>query len=367
MRLPGRGTPARFFCREHLHYTDQNETIYCTDGYRLHVRLCEKERTRSNDSAITGSMKKLRDILGDCPAVQCIEAALVEGRLFHAYLLLGSDEGAKLDLVRALAKTVNCQTEHSPGEYCDACSVCRQITAGNSPYLRIFEQLNASERPDTINKDVVRDFIAYASLKAQTAHLKVSVLRGADNFTDTAGDRVLKTIEEPIAGNVFFLLSRNSRRVLPTIRSRVQMMKVEREGGTTSTILESRSASVEDIRLEALLEFARANIGLPETVSRLLKIGSPGDSRANAMGGLQALTRFMEGVLRARGKVSPAADMSLATEPELARVNFVLTPGRVWPFLNRLGERLQHVEQNVNPELVLTNALLELRRMTTDE
>lgn len=326
------------------------------------------EILRSDDGTTTGSMKRLGSILGGCPAVQCLEAALIKGRLFHAYLLLGSDEGAKLDLVRALAKTANCQTEHSPGEYCDTCSVCRQITAGNSPYLRIFERLDVSERPDVIDKDVVHDFIAYASLKTQAGHLRISVLRGADNFTDTAGDRVLKTIEEPIAGNVFFLLSHNSRRVLPTIRSRVQMMKVERAGGgAASMILESRSVSVEDIRLEALLEFAKANVGLSETVSRLLRTGSPGDPRANAMGGLQSLTRFMEGVLRARGKVPPAADMSLATEPELARVNFVLTPGRVWPFLNRLGERIKHVEQNVNPELVLTNALLELRRMTTNE
>jgi hypothetical protein len=35
--------------------------------------------------------------------------------------------------------------------------------------------------------------------------------------------------------------------------------------------------------------------------------------------------------------------------------------------LDRLGDRFKHVEQNVNPELVLTNALLQLRRMITHE
>ena len=48
-------------------------------------------------------------------------------------------------------------------------------------------------------------------------------------------------------------------------------------------------------------------------------------------------------------------------------MNFVMDESRVGGFLDHLGERLKHIEQNVNPELVLTNALLELRRMTTHE
>ncbi len=306
-------------------------------------------------------VKRLADILGDCPATRCFEAALISGRLAHAYLLVGSDEGAKLDLARALAKSANCQGEHGPGEYCDSCSSCRRIDAGNSVNMRVFGDSAA------LDKDTVDAFISYASIKAQTGCLKVSVFVGADFFTDVAADRVLKTIEEPVAGNVFLFFSQNSRRILPTVRSRVQMMKVERDSRRPVVAEVAPTMPAEDARIEALLEFARANVSLSETVTRLLKMNASNGFRDNAMAGLQAMALFMNGVLRARGKVSPPTGLSLTTEPELARVNFVLDESLVWPFLDRLGERLKHVEQNVNPELVLTNALLELRRITTHE
>ena len=144
-------------------------------------------------------------------------------------------------------------------------------------------------------------------------------------------------------------------------------MKVERSTQVISDLQDAVFVTGEDARLEVLLEFAKANVSLSETVGRLLRMSSQNSLRDNATAGLQTIALFMNSVLRARGKAPPAASISLSTEPELARVNFVLDESRVGLFLDHLGERLKHIEQNVNPELVLTNALLELRRMTTHE
>jgi len=307
------------------------------------------------------SAKRISDAVGDCPATRCLEAALVSHRLAHAYLLVGRDEDAKLALAAALAKAGNCRSDHGPGEFCDSCPSCRQVDAGGSANIGIFGD-SGLLKVDTVDK-----FISYASIKTASGCLKVSVFRGADFFTDVAADRVLKTIEEPVPGNVFLLLSQNSRRVLPTIRSRVQIMKVERRTQVAVDLQDAAFATGEDACLEVLLEFAKANVSLSETVGRLLRMDSQNSLRDNATAGLQAIALFMNSVLRARGKVSPLAGISLSTEPELARVNFVLDESRVGLFLDHLGERLKHIEQNVNPELVLTNALLELRRMTTHE
>jgi hypothetical protein len=307
------------------------------------------------------SAKRMSDAVGDCPATRCLEAALVSNRLAHAYLLVGRDEGAKLALAAALAKAGNCRGNHGPGEFCDTCPSCRQVDAGGSANIRIFGDSGV------LKIETVDQFISYASVKTATGCLKVSVVRGVDFFTDVAADRVLKTIEEPVSGNVFLLLSQNSRRILPTIRSRVQIMKVERSTQEAADLQDATSATGEDACLEVLLEFAKANVSLSETVGRLLRMGSQNSLRDNATAGLQTIALFMNSVLRARGKVPPLAGISLTTEPELARVNFVLDESRVGLFLDHLGERLKHIEQNVNPELVLTNALLELRRMTTHE
>jgi len=154
--------------------------------------------------------------------------------------------------------------------------------------------------------------------------------------------------------------------VLPTIRSRVQVVKVQ-----TEVAADAGQAGVqaqgEDAALSILLNYAKANLSLGDASSRLLRMNTTASQRENAMEALRSVAVFMEGVLRARGKLPPLAHVSLDIEPELARVNFVLDESRVIPFLDHLGDRLQHVEQNVNPELVVTNALLELRRMTTDE
>jgi len=307
------------------------------------------------------SSERLSGTSGERQAARFLEAAIAAHRLAHAYLLVGKDENAKLALASALAKAANCQGDHLPGKFCGTCPSCRQIDAASSPYMRIFGESGV------LNVETVDQFITYASLKTASGHLKVSVFRGVDFFTDVAADRVLKTIEEPVPGNVFLLLSQNSRRVLPTIRSRVQVIKVEQGTEENADSKETAPALVDDTRLGILLEFAGANLSLSDTVTRLLRIKIQNGPRDNAIAGLQAISIFMDSVLRARGKVPPLAEIPLAIEPDLARVNFVLDESRISHFLDRLGERFKHIEQNVNPELVLTNALLQLRRMISHE
>lgn len=304
----------------------------------------------------------LVDKTGDSSqAVRFFESAVALHRLAHAYLLVGKDEGAKMALAMGLAKAGNCQGDHVPGKSCGTCLSCREIDAARSPNIRIFGESGG------LNIDTVDQFISYASLKTAAGHLKVSIFRGVDFFTDVAADRVLRTIEEPVPGNIFLLFSQNSRRVLPTIRSRVQIIKVEQRGEEGADNGGEASVLGEDSRLESLLGFTRAELSLSDTVSRLLRSKGQNAPREGAMAGLQAITLFMDSVLRARGKVPPLAGVPLAIEPDLARVNFVVDESQISHFLDRLGERFKHVEQNVNPELVLTNALLQLRRMITHE
>jgi len=177
-----------------------------------------------HDGGTRVSAKRIEDAVGPCAATRCFEAALASGKLSHAYLLVGRNDAVKLTLATALAKAGNCTGDHVPGEYCDSCASCRQIQAGGSPNMRVFGDVAK------LDTDTVDQFIAYASIKTAPGSLRVSVFRGVDFFTDVAADRVLKTIEEPVAGNVFLLLSQNSRRVLPTIRSRVQVVKVQNRG-----------------------------------------------------------------------------------------------------------------------------------------
>lgn len=303
------------------------------------------------------SMQTLHGAIGEIPAVRCLEAAFSSGRLFHAYLLVGRNEGVKLALAGALAKAGNCRETHTPGTFCSTCDSCRHVDAGGSAALRIFGE------PGVLDKDAIDRFIACSSIKAPSGGLRVSVFRGADYFTDVAGDRVLKTIEEPLPGNLILLLARNSRRVLPTIRSRVQVLKID---VLTSTTKGNASVPNEcDEQIGVLLEFSRENVHLGDAVVKLLHTKQQLSARDNAASSLQAMNLFLNAVVRARAKVAPPEGISTAIEPDLARMNFVLNEARICGLLVALSDHMKHLEQNVNPELVLTTALLELRRLNS--
>ena len=57
------------------------------------------------------------------------------GRLAHAYLLVGPQDSGKTQTALALAQLVNCE---APGtKPCGECSPCRKITSGNHPDVHV--------------------------------------------------------------------------------------------------------------------------------------------------------------------------------------------------------------------------------------
>jgi DNA polymerase-3 subunit delta' len=140
-------------------------------------------------------------------------------RLHHALLFVGRQGIGKLSLAKNLAKALLCQHMDHQGP-CGKCQSCLLYDAGNhADYHEL-----VSEKQ--LGVDSVRKAIAILSSKAHLSHNKVLVLPNAHGMTEAASNALLKTLEEPTANTYLLLLTPYPSRLLPTILSRCEKVKV---------------------------------------------------------------------------------------------------------------------------------------------
>ncbi|NOY94422.1 MAG: hypothetical protein GXP55_24870 [Deltaproteobacteria bacterium] len=149
--------------------------------------------------------------------VRVIERAIETGRLASAYLFEGKGGVGKERLALATARAVL-------GE-----AAWPRVEAGMHPDVRIFRPRDEGSR--NLPVDLVREEILpvtnFAPFEAKSAFL---IFPEADvSFPQAhseAANALLKTLEEPRPGVHFILLSERPERLLPTIRSRTQSLRL---------------------------------------------------------------------------------------------------------------------------------------------
>jgi DNA polymerase-3 subunit delta' len=122
---------------------------------------------------------------------------------------------------------------HAPqdAEPCGRCDACRLIEAGTHPDLAsVYRQLRRIEKKDAVAKDLSVDVIRQyllgpASLKPAMGHGRVFVVEEAELMNAAAQNSLLKTLEEPFGRTLIVLLSDAPESLLPTIRSRTQVVR----------------------------------------------------------------------------------------------------------------------------------------------
>lgn len=141
-----------------------------------------------------------------------------QGRLGHAYLFEGPRGTGKKDMARWIARSIFCE-QPVAGKACGNCRNCRRMAAGDLPDLMEVE-------PDgqSIKVDQVRDLKAEFSKSAVEGSKKVYILDEAEKMTVSAANSLLTFLEEPGTGTYLFLLTTVKENILPTIRSRCQII-----------------------------------------------------------------------------------------------------------------------------------------------
>ncbi|MBI5466282.1 MAG: DNA polymerase III subunit delta' [Candidatus Kerfeldbacteria bacterium] len=156
-------------------------------------------------------------LIGHQAAYRLLADLFDRGTPSHAYLLAGPRSVGKTTVVRQLLKYLLCLKSKSKEHPGDACQACRQIEAGTHPDVW---WLKRAEGKQDITIDQIRQLKGFTNLGSLAGGLRVVVMEAAEDLNPEAANALLKVLEEPLGRTVFFLISHQPSRLLPTVRSR---------------------------------------------------------------------------------------------------------------------------------------------------
>ncbi|CAH0990129.1 DNA polymerase III subunit delta' [Sinobacterium norvegicum] len=144
------------------------------------------------------------------------------GILPHALLITGSAGLGKLSLAKALGIYLQC---HQPvdKQACGSCKSCLLHQVGTHPDYKV---LTLEEGSRQIKIDAVRQVSDFVLKKSQQGGYKIVIIDPAVAMNENASNALLKSLEEPGESTVIILLGVSSQQVLPTIRSRCQLLQI---------------------------------------------------------------------------------------------------------------------------------------------
>lgn len=203
---------------------------------------------------------QFKDIQGHEDIKARLIGTVRENRVSHAQLFFGPEGNGGLALAIAYAQYLNC-TNRTEEDSCGECGNCRKYQKYIHPDLHFSYPFFAKHREDTaatyiqtwrealqknpylsmedwrahsevenkqanINIAEAHDIIKKLSLKAFEAEYKVLIM-WLPEYLDKQGNALLKLIEEPPEKTLFLLVSENMDRILTTILSRTQLVKIQ--------------------------------------------------------------------------------------------------------------------------------------------
>jgi len=158
------------------------------------------------------------DVIGHSWAVDFLKQSLANGRVAHAYLLLGPAHIGKESLALELAKALNCLAEEKERP-CGRCLACHKIAHSTHPDVRIVEPEDGSLKIEQI-RQLQREIV----LTRHEGRYRVAILPGFELATTEASNCLLKTLEEPPPQVLLCLTAPDTSRLLPTVVSRCQLL-----------------------------------------------------------------------------------------------------------------------------------------------
>jgi len=163
-------------------------------------------------------------LIGHEWAVQLLREHIAKGRLRHAYLFTGPRGVGRRSLALRLAQAINCQQPPAPGEACLTCRACTHIEAMQHPDLHVVQ---AEREGGFLKVEQIRELQRGLSLHPYEARQRIALLlRFEEARRNEAANILLKTLEEPPALVTMMLTAESPERLLPTIVSRCEVLRL---------------------------------------------------------------------------------------------------------------------------------------------
>lgn len=217
-------------------------------------------------------------------------AAQASGKLHHGWILAGPRGLGKAQFARNAARVlVDPENQYATliehGTHPDVITVTRMP---KEP-LKEGEELSANtELKRNIAVDQIRELQGRLTMRPGLSDKRAIIIDAADDMERSTANALLKSLEEPPVGTYFFLVSHASDKLLPTIRSRCQIMRFDPlNDAEMERALRNHMPDISDHNLLALarvgagapghaLEFADLDLAsLEASMQAILQTGDP--------------------------------------------------------------------------------------------
>jgi len=217
---------------------------------------------------------QFKDIVGQRDIINRLTAVIDSGRVSHAQHIVGDERDGSLQLAWAYLQYLCCDhREHYENgdlraDSCGECPNCKKIgqlmhpdlhfifpnppngsnTVCSEDYMKEFrdfmlnthalgtlndfnETLSGDVKTSIIRETDAANIVKALGMKPYEGGWRMVVVWNADRMNAAAANELLKTLEEPLPQTLIMLVDNYDKRLLPTIESRVQTIKLKAEAG----------------------------------------------------------------------------------------------------------------------------------------
>lgn len=186
------------------------------------------------------------------------------GKTHHGWILAGQRGlGKSAFALRAAARLVDPENVHG-----------NLIARGSHPDILSLKRLpkdapkgdddvgDSTEFKRSITVNQIRGLQQSLTTRPGLSNRRAIIIDAADDLERGGANALLKSLEEPPVGTFFFLISHASERLLPTIRSRCQMLRFEPlSGADMADVLRDAAPEASSKELEALIHLGNGSPG----------------------------------------------------------------------------------------------------------
>jgi DNA polymerase-3 subunit delta' len=206
----------------------------------------------------------MNDYAGHDKAWRQFATACDSGKIHHGWILAGPRGiGKSAFALRAAAMLVDPENAYAGmiarGSHPDILSVKR---LPKEPLKEDEFIDDVTEFKRSITVDQIRVLQQSLTTRPGLSNRRAIIIDAADDLERAGANALLKSLEEPPVGTFFFLISHASDRLLPTIRSRCQILRFEALGDADmANILQCAAPEVGADELQALIRLGNGAPG----------------------------------------------------------------------------------------------------------
>ena len=178
-------------------------------------------------------------------------------RVSHAYIVASMSEETRHEAALRVAAAMLC--ESGGDRPCGECRHCRKVFSGIHPdVVNIAPGVDDKGRK---RREILVDQVRFVSADAQVmpneAGVKVYVIHDADLMNPAAQNALLKLLEEPPASAAFVLCASNPALLLPTVRSRCALLRLNADAQADEQAVQDAQALLEAAASGSRVELLR--------------------------------------------------------------------------------------------------------------